>query len=39
MVAFYHRPQTLQEIIDQTVGKVLDALGIENSLFRRWEGA
>jgi 4-hydroxy-3-polyprenylbenzoate decarboxylase len=39
MVAFYHRPTTLQEVIDQTVGKVLDALGIENSLFRRWEGA
>lgn len=39
MVAFYHRPETVQEIIDQTVGKVLDAFGLENSLFRRWEGA
>ncbi|MBI5442061.1 MAG: UbiX family flavin prenyltransferase [Deltaproteobacteria bacterium] len=39
MVAFYHRPKTLQEIIDQTVGKVLDALGVGNRLFRRWEGA
>jgi len=39
MVAFYHRPKTLQEIIDQTVGKVLDALGVENNLFRRWQGA
>lgn len=39
MVAFYHRPKTLQEIIDQTVGKILDALGVANGLFRRWEGA
>lgn len=39
MVAFYHRPKTVQEIIDQTVGKVLDALAIEHNLFRRWEGA
>jgi flavin prenyltransferase len=39
MVAFYHRPKTLEEIIDQTVGKVLDALRVENRLFRRWEGA
>jgi len=38
MVAFYHRPQTIQEIIDQTVGKVLDALRIEHNLFRRWKG-
>ncbi len=38
MVAFYHRPKTVQEIIDQTVGKTLDALGIEHSLVRRWAG-
>jgi 4-hydroxy-3-polyprenylbenzoate decarboxylase len=39
MVAWYHRPTTVQEIIDQTVGKVLDAFGVEHRLFRRWEGA
>lgn len=38
MVAFYHRPKTLQEIIDQTVGKVMDALGVEHNLFKRWGG-
>lgn len=38
MVAFYHHPKTVQEIIDQTVGKVLDTLGIEHKLFRRWAG-
>lgn len=38
MVAFYHRPRTVEEIVDQTVGKVLDALHIEHQLFRRWKG-
>ncbi len=34
--AFYHRPQTIRDLIDQTVGKVLDQFGIEHRLFRRW---
>ncbi len=34
--AFYHRPQTLDDIINQTVGRVLDQFGIEHQLFRRW---
>ncbi len=38
MVAFYHRPKTIREIVDQTVGKALDALGVEHDLFRRWSG-
>jgi flavin prenyltransferase len=37
MPAFYHRPKTVEEIIDHTVGKVLDLLGIDNRLFKRWE--
>ncbi len=36
--AFYHRPKTIQEIVHQTIGKVLDYLGIEHELYRRWEG-
>jgi 4-hydroxy-3-polyprenylbenzoate decarboxylase len=36
--AFYHRPNTVQDIIDQTIGKVLDILDIEHSLFPRWAG-
>ncbi len=39
MVSFYHRPTTIQEIVDQTVGKALDALKIEHNLFRRWTGS
>jgi 4-hydroxy-3-polyprenylbenzoate decarboxylase len=39
--AFYHRPVTLEEVIDQTVNRALDLLGIElpHDLFPRWEGA
>ena len=36
--AFYHRPQTVQEIVDHTVGKMLDIFGIEHTLFQRWPG-
>jgi 4-hydroxy-3-polyprenylbenzoate decarboxylase len=36
--AFYHWPKTLQDIIDHTVGKVLDSFGLEHELFPRWTG-
>jgi 4-hydroxy-3-polyprenylbenzoate decarboxylase len=36
--AFYHRPQTIQDIVDHTVGKMLDIFGIEHTLFQRWPG-
>ncbi len=36
--AFYARPQTVDDIIDNTVGRVLFRLGIENELFLRWQG-
>lgn len=36
--AFYNRPRTIRDIVDQTVGRVLDQLGIENSLVKRWPG-
>ncbi|CUH96541.1 3-octaprenyl-4-hydroxybenzoate carboxy-lyase [Propionispora sp. 2/2-37] len=38
MPAFYHQPQSVQDIVDQTVGKVLDQFGIDNQLYRRWNG-
>ncbi|MGB6337131.1 MAG: flavoprotein, partial [Thermoanaerobaculia bacterium] len=38
--AFYHRPQKIEEIVDQTVNRVLDLLDIEldGDLFERWQG-
>ncbi|MFZ3389612.1 MULTISPECIES: UbiX family flavin prenyltransferase [Buttiauxella] len=41
MPAFYHRPQSVQDIIDQTVNRVLDQFDIElpQDLFTRWKGA
>lgn len=41
MPAFYHRPQTLDDIINQTVNRVLDLFDIElpHDLFQRWQGA
>ena len=34
---FYHRPRTLQDVIDHLAGRVLDQLGIEHSLYVGWE--
>lgn len=36
--AFYHRPQTVAQIVDQTVGKILDLLGLEQDLMPEWTG-
>lgn len=36
MAAFYHNPKTVDDIINQSVGKVLDLLYIPHNLFQRW---
>jgi 4-hydroxy-3-polyprenylbenzoate decarboxylase len=40
MPAFYHRPKTVEEIIDQTVQRICDQLRLElpKDLFKRWAG-
>ncbi len=37
MPAFYHKPQILQDIVDQGVARALDQLGITHALFPRWD--
>jgi 4-hydroxy-3-polyprenylbenzoate decarboxylase len=34
--SFYHMPKTIEDIIDQTIGKIFDFMGIEHDLLRRW---
>jgi 4-hydroxy-3-polyprenylbenzoate decarboxylase len=34
--AFYRRPETIQQLIDQSIGRVLDLFDIEVSLTKRW---
>ena len=36
MPGFYHMPETMEDLIDFVVGKVLDSLSIENTLFKKW---
>lgn len=38
MPAFYHRPESVADLVDFVVGRVLDLLGEEHNLYRRWEG-
>ena len=37
--AFYHHPVTVMDLVDHTVDRVLDLLGIPDSSVKRWEGA
>jgi 4-hydroxy-3-polyprenylbenzoate decarboxylase len=37
MPGFYHKPSTIDEIVDHLVGKILDQLKIKQDLFRRWK--
>lgn len=33
---FYHQPRSIDDLVDFVVGRVLDHLGVENTLARRW---
>jgi hypothetical protein len=36
-VAYYARPTSVDEVTDYVVGRVIDQLGIEHSLIKRWK--
>ena len=37
--AFYHAPQSIDDLINHTIGKILDQFNVPHTLFRRWTGA
>ena len=38
MPAFYNRPESVDDIVNHTVGRLLDLLGLESGLVKRWSG-
>ena len=37
--AFYPKPETVDDMVDFVVGRIMDQLGIEHGLYRKWSGA
>ncbi|MCH8072509.1 MAG: UbiX family flavin prenyltransferase [Proteobacteria bacterium] len=38
MPAFYNRPETVDDIVNHTVGRLLDLIGLDSGLVQRWDG-
>lgn len=36
MPGFYHKPESMEELVDFVLGKILDYIKIENNLFKKW---
>ena len=39
MPAFYNDPKSVDDIVDHTVGRLLDLFGIDSGIVKRWRGA
>ena len=39
MPAFYNEPQSIDDLINHNVGRILDLFGLDNSIVKRWAGA
>ena len=35
---FYHRPESMRDLVDMMVGRIMDSMGLENNRFARWQG-
>ena len=38
MPGFYHQPKTIADLVDMITSRILDHLGIDNRIFKRWTG-
>ncbi len=38
MPAFYNRPKTIDDLVNHSVGRVLDLFGFDAGILKRWEG-
>ena len=38
MPAFYNRPETVDDIVNRTIGRLLDLIGLDSGLVKRWGG-
>lgn len=38
MPGFYQKPETISDMVNATVGRILDYLGLENNLYMKWNG-
>ena len=38
MPAFYHNPESIADMVDMIVSRILDHLGVDNAIFKRWQG-
>ncbi len=39
MPAFYNQPQTIDDLVNHSVGRVLDLFDLDAGILKRWEGS